>query len=376
MTLSTFNSLALERCTVRMPQWGLWTADCVVAADKVLSGVARINLAGLELVGTITNGGVYQERGHYQVVAGAGGWRSTIPAKAYRNEAGVKLSAVVADAASACDETIGTVTDRRIGPGYFRARGEAARTLDLLASELWYVDELGVTHVRARPSSEFSAQAYTLNVMPSGGGKTIAAESITGLVPGATVGGMVAASVRHELTPDMLRSHVYAGQDGLVDRSLGAIRRIVQAITRPTFFHAVYEYRVAGVSAGYIDAQPSATGLGLPDLASVPMRVGVPGGGGEPVDGSTVLIGFVNGDPTRPYVHSYEGEGLDGWLPSTARVEAAGRVYVGGAEVSNPGTATGRFIRWGDQIPHPVSGVPLPLAPHASNPTMAKAGSA
>ncbi len=376
MTLSTLNSLALERCTVRMPQWGLWTADCVVAAEKALTGEARINLAGLELVGTITNGGVYQERGHYQVVAGAGGWRSTVPAKAYRNEAGVKLSSVVADVAAACGETIGTVTDRRIGPAYFRARGEAARTLDLLASELWYIDAAGVTQVQARPASTFELQFYTLNVMPSGGGKTVAAESIAGLVPGATVGGMVAASVRHELTPDMLRSHVYAAQDGLVDRSLGALRRIVQAVTRPHFFHAVYEYRVAGVSAGYIDAQPSATGLGLPDLASIPMRVGIPGGGGEPVDGSTVLVGFVNGDPTRPYVHSYEGEGLDGWLPSTARLEASGRVYVGGSEAANPATSAGRFLRWGDTITGPASiGAPMVLTPTGAG-TMSKAGSA
>lgn len=375
MTLSTLNSLALERCTVRMPQWGLWTADCVVAADKVLAGAARINLAGLELTGTIVSGGVYQERGYYQVVAGAGGWRSTVQAKSYRNEAGVKLSSVVSDVAAACGETIGAVTDRRIGPGYFRARGEAARTMDLLASELWYVDETGVTHVQARPASEFAQPHYTINVMPSGGGKTIASESIAGLVPGANVGGMVAASVRHELTPDALRSHVYAAHDGLVDRSLSALRRIVQAVTRSHFFHAVYEYRVVGVSAGYIDAQPSATGLGLPDLASIPMRVGVPGGGGNPVDGSTVLVGFVNGDPTRPYVHSYEGEGLDGWLPSTSRLHASGRVYVGGAEPANPVTAVGRFVRWGDTITGPASiGAPMVLTPTGSG-TMSKAGS-
>lgn len=375
MTTGTINGLALERCTIRIPRWGNWVADCSVLSGDTLSGHATIVIGGQSFVGAVVAGGVYRERGTYRVVGGAGRWATSVRARSYANGAGVKLSTVVKDAASDAGEQLGAITDRRLGPSFVRPEGPASRVLDLVAPEGWYVDAAGVTVIGSRPGGSFTLPALVVSETPGRGLVTLAAESIAGLFPGVAVGGVVAATVRHELTPSALRTHVAASQAGLTDRTLEAVRRLVLHITRPHWFHGVYEYRVASVSGGYLDVVPADSRAGLPDLGNVPMRVGSPGGGGDPAEGSSVLVGFINGDATRPYVCGYEGEGLDGWVPDVARLTSSGRVFVGGAEPSNPATATGRFIRWGDQIPHPVSGVPLSLVPHPSNLTMSRAGS-
>lgn len=45
----------------------------------------------------------------------------------------------------------------------------------------------------------------------------------------------------------------------------------------------------------------------LPPMGSVPMRLGIPGATISVRDGETVLVGFENGDPSRPYCALFDG---------------------------------------------------------------------
>ncbi len=321
---ASLGGLGVERASLVVPSWGIWTADVQVASGDLLAGPTTLELGGVEWAGTIVSGGVYRERGWYRVVGGSGGWRNTIPALSYRNEAGVKLSQVLGAAARAAGEELATFTDRRIGPAYECPIAEASRSLDLLSREAWYVDEDGVTHLGARAESEFTG-SYTIDSNnPSRGLLTIAAEDITGLAPGATIEGVTVASVRHEHTPDKIRSHVWSTQESLGDRLGTAFRMLVGAFTRSTFYHGRYEYRVETASGTHLDLRPARSSVGLPSLANVPMRAGSPGATGTPAIGSSCEVQFLDGDPTRPVV-----VGFDSTEPTSATITAAGSVNVG-----------------------------------------------
>jgi hypothetical protein len=174
------------------------------------------------------------------------------------------------------------------------------------------------------------------------------------------------------------------------DRVFDALRRFVAELMRPTLWHGSYEYRVVDVANGKADLQAvrkikTAFGLiDLPPIDSVPIWSGIPGGGGDPALGSSVLIGFVDGDETRPYVKAVEGESGAGFIPTRAILDASGNVYIGtsatrahigGAEPNSVPLAPGRFVRWGDIVVGPTAlNQPLTLVPHATNATISKAG--
>lgn len=342
MSTGTLNGQVIERAAITLPRWGVWTADVQLASGAAQSGAATIAIAGLTLQGTILpdQGGVYAERGFYRVVGGAGGWRTSIAAKAYRNASGVKLSTVVRDAARDAGETLATFADRVVGPAFVRPDGEAARPLDLLVPQAWHVGEDGVTRLSVRAAATYQEPYQVMDRRPDRAAITIAAESLAGLVPGATLEGLEAATVRHELSPAGLRTHIAAHVDGLGDRLLGALRRAVEAVTRRSFYLGQYEYRVTGTTGGYCDLAPVARSLGLPDVANVAMRSGVAGASGEPATGTVALVAFINGDPARPFVCNFDGEASNGWTGGRA-LRAGDKISIAGlTSPSGPVTAT------------------------------------
>lgn len=373
--VNAINGLPLLRATVIIPRHGIWTADVQVQSSDTISGEVTIELGGLVMRGTIEHGAPYRSRGWYRVLGGKATWRDTLPGRSYRNEPGVKVSTIVSDVARESSEPVqGDLPKTRVGPGYVRTRGAPARALDAASPSGWYVDELGITRLGSRPAVPFAQPYVLIDSRPDAKRILVAAESIVGLVPGAIVEGIEAATVRHELTPKTLRSHVY-GEIGTWERGIGALRAIIRAVTHETTYHRRYEYRVLDATSAYLDIAPARAALGLPELRNVPMRLGSPGAFGTPSAGSLCDVMFLDGEPWRPVVVGFEGPAGDGYLPADASLQAdgSGPVTVGGAEVSNPATARDRYICWGDQIPHPTSGVPMPLVPHASNPWMATA---
>jgi len=156
------------------------------------------------------------------------------------------------------------------------------------------------------------------------------------------------------------------------ERFFDAIRRIVRELLRPTLFHGTFEYRVVDLvppGSGFAQLQPVRR-KDLPNLDRCNMWSGVPGGEGDPQLGSSVLVTFIDGDESRPFVLGYEGISTPGYLPTRAAMDASShvdvgassstvnvgvntataRVHVGGQEPSDPIAAVGRFVRFGDQV--------------------------
>ena len=356
----TLNGSPVLRGNIAFPRWGLWWADLQIGTrDKsqgIINGAATIVANGVTLNGTIVAGSDYAGKAFYRIVGGAGGWQKQIPPKAYRGEIGIRLSTVVTDAAAACGETLAPLTAAQqstiLGKAWMRpgsiGGGEAARTLDAVAPEGWYVDELGVTHIGVRAPSTLG-QVYTLlDKRPERKFAIIATDSFVGIVPGVTIEGWEIAHVRHEITPDAVRSHVW-GVVGTTasDRVHQVFARIVRQLTRPLWFHGLYRYRVTAVSGGFLDLQPVASTFGLPPLSNVAMQSGVPGGGGTPTLGSIAYVQFANGDPTDPVVVHYSGPGGAKFVPAISGLDALTEVDIGASAATVKVGATANVVAVG-----------------------------
>lgn len=316
MSQATLNGKTALAATLTFPAAGVWHADVEVGNGEALSSAlgspmgAKLVFADLSLTGTILpKGGAYDGRGWFRVVGGANGWGQVVAEKGYRSAAGVKASTVLTDVARDAGERIGSFTDFRVGGWYTRVKGEARDVIEDVAKGAWYVDELGTTQIGARPVQTWSGTHRLLAARPDRNWVNIAADTLAGLVPGAQVEGLTAATVRHELDGTKLHTTIW-GTDGATptDRFLQRFAAMVRAIMRPTFFHGVYEFRVTGGSGGYLNLRPVKKSIGLPPLNNVPVRVGTYGARGTPTNNVSALVGFINGDPSEPFVHSFAGE--------------------------------------------------------------------
>ena len=367
MATATLAGAPVERGTLLIPRAGVPVADVRVASEVELSGDVELVFGGLTLAMHVVSGDVFTSRGWYRLVGGKGGLRVDVPARSYRAEGGVKRSTVLRALAADCGETITLpATESKLGPAFVRPAEEASRTLDAVAPDGWYVDEAGAVQIGARAAATFTAAYSLIDRRPDLGLLTVAAEDLSALLPGAIVEGVEAGSVRHELGPDSVRSHIWTVREERADAGAATFAALVRAFTRETFFHAVYEYRVISVAGGYLDLRPMRSARGLPDLSNVPMRSGSPGAAGTPVAGSSVLVGFLDGDPTRPAVLSYEGPAGSAHSPADVTISADGAVTVGGTELTSTINSAGRFVRYGDPIIFSAPGPGTVTLPGAS----------
>jgi hypothetical protein len=328
LSQATLNGNRVTRVRVNLPAWGVWYADVSVDGEFTITGAVTLQVADLTLTGTVVSGGPSKGRSYFRVVGGAGGWGKSIPAKSYTNDAGVKTWTVLNDAAVAVGETLDALTvpsSLRCGPGFARKGGAAKRLLEQLSPSSWYVGEDGVTRLGARPASTYSGTAARSAVDLARGTLTLASETIANLLPGVTVDGLEAVDVEHEMSPAGLRTTIWGKQQSGTSRRLAAMREIFEQLDPNRLYRGVYEYRVVTQSGDRLNLQPVRVSTGMPDLRNVQVRPGVPGCRADVQLGSRVLVAFVDGDPGRPVVTSFEewdGEGFD---PSTLKFEAGGQ---------------------------------------------------
>lgn len=317
MSTATINGRTVLEGRVHLPAWGIWTAIVETDLSTETTGAATIVLGDLTLRGTIVSAGVADAtRTRYRVVGGAGGWGRTVAGRSYTNDLGVKRSLVAGDAARDCGETMGTVTGT-VGVSYVRHEGPAARVLDDVAARDWYVDELGVTQIGKRARSTVTPAPHVLTVDAARGRVDIAPELLAGLVPGVVVSGVEALDVEHTVSGDgKVRTTLWG-------RSLSdTLGRLVEARTEHHKYFAPWEYRVVLRSGERLDLQAVRVSSGMPDLRNVRIRPGLAGGRAHPKLGSTVLVSFVNGDPSRPVVTAFDEQDGAGWIPDEIALQA------------------------------------------------------
>ena len=319
MSLVTVAGNACSAARFQASRFGTWWLDVTLVDSVALAGVVACQFADAALSGAIVSGGEHAGRSAYRIVGGRGGWGKVITAKGYSNDAGVKLSAVVADAAAACGEVVAGFADTRLGPGFAR-RGDvpASDVLHAVAPQSWRVTFDGVTRAGAWPTSTYSGDAPRTRVDPAIGVIELASDAIAAFVPGVSVDGSAPASdVEWAIEGGRLTARVYAGAQRA--RRVEAIARIVEALTWRDRYRGLTEYRVVTQVGERLNLQVVRVSSGLPDLANVPVRT-LSGARALHALGSLVLVGFVDADPARPCVVAQDAAGTPGWMPLQFRL--------------------------------------------------------
>ncbi len=181
----TFGGTRVISGSISFPYYGAPVGDLVLATSSDLPAtMSPLVIGNLTQQCTIARQATFAASRSARVVGGANKWRTTLPARGYSHEAGVKLSSVLNDVARECGETIVVASDRVIGKHYIREQAKAERVLSLELDGHWYVDLTGVTRTVERQTS---AIVTPFTVISWSGGKglfEIATEDLASWQPG------------------------------------------------------------------------------------------------------------------------------------------------------------------------------------------------
>lgn len=311
----TLNGNAASACLLTIPGTGLWYAGVDLLEPIQLEGPVTLQFLDTTWQGCVIAGGPVDGRARYRIVAGTGGWGTTLPPRAYANDAGLTVAKLVKDAASEAGEPTPTgAPSTTVGPHFNRPALPASFVLNQLAPRAWYAGADGVVSLSARPLLTDS-QLPIVERNPASRAVTLGlADTAAGLLPGTATEYGAAADVELEAGPDGLRARLYAAPEGVSRRAL-AYARIQAAVDPGARFRGVHEYRVVTQSGERLNLQPVRSRALLPDLARVPVRAGVPGVKATHAPGSQVLVAFLDGDPGRPAVVGFDDPEQPGWHP-------------------------------------------------------------
>jgi hypothetical protein len=85
---------------------------------------------------------------------------------------------------------------------------------------------------------------------------------------------------------------------------LESLRAIVAALTKRVDYHALYAATVVSQSGALVDVKPDSSKI--PQLKGLKIRHGLPGFACVVPQGARVLVGFEDGDASKPYVALWE----------------------------------------------------------------------
>lgn len=370
MSLATVNNARAVMVRAHVPAFGVWWCDVEIDEERTIAGAASIAIADLTLTGTVISGGPYQGGSRYRIAGGRGGWGKTIKQQGYFNDAGVKRSTVLKDAAQAAGETLdeSTIAAGTLGAHFARESGPASLVLNTVSPAAWYVGEDGVTRIGRRARTTYTGQATRTAVDLAAARIDLASDAIAPLLPGAVVDGIEAVDVVHEVAGGKLRSTVWGALGATGNRRIDALRKVIAQLLPDYRYRGIWEYRVVTQEGERLNLQCATSRAKLPDLRRVRVRPGVAGCRADVALGSLVLVAFVNGDQARPVVVGFDDAESGGFAPSRLDL-------VGEDEIVTPlqaATIPGRALRYGDTVmmptgpaatPAPVVLVPNPLAP-------------
>lgn len=328
---TTLNGKRATSATVDIPKWGVWFADVTLDGEHSFTGSVELKASDLTLKGTVLTGGPdkSKSRSNFRIVGGAGGWGRIIPMASYVS--GVTVATAVADAAKAAGESVVVTSNASISNDHWvREQGPAGLVLDLVSPQAWYVGEDGVTRLGKRPTVQVTG-VTVLDNDATMGAVHIASESIAKLLPGAVVGGVEAIDVRHTVDASSgLRTTIwgYSGRTGA--GSLDTFRELVRRSEPNRKYMGAWEYRVVTRDGDRVNLQPVRVSTGMPDLRRVRIRPGLAGAKSDLALGSTVVVMFVNADPSRPYVCAFEDPEGEGFKPPKTEIDADEIIIAGG----------------------------------------------
>lgn len=312
---ATLNGRLCSTVRATLPRYGVWSAWVTLAtADAVATtpGGARLEVAGLVLVGTVKRQGERAGLRSVELEGGHGGWSRPVPAtgKGGGLIAGnlVRLEAVASSIALAAGERVSLAAgvDRKLGE-VVAARLGAVDAGALLSQACaspagatvvpWWVDVDGTTRLGARTGAAVTAKAVDVDDLARA--YSYAEDDALQLLPGATIDGSPIVELRIEASGTEVREVATVAVGEEEPHTFAAlVRRLVLRIMGPQVSaRTLYRYIVRNVDGnGRIRATPVRSLL-APTLDGVRYWPGVAGARCTPKVNTEVLLQFADGDP-------------------------------------------------------------------------------
>jgi hypothetical protein len=183
-----------------------------------------------------------------------------------------------------------------LGSHYSRSKGKAVDTLVQHMPGAWHVGDDGVTRFKPRKSSEYKDESSAIEAPNDSGMIRINANYGYLFRPGVKVSGITIGDVDLFYGPRRVIAYCYPET-----ASTSLIGLIVQRATAGAKYFGCYEYKCNDCDSAYLlNLEPVDSSLGLPNLEKVPMRPMA--GWQSKVEGGTVVLSFLNGNPGKPIV--------------------------------------------------------------------------
>jgi len=343
---ATLNDRLCTEVGLAMPRYGNWRARVQLQDEDALPttpGGVTLVVAGLTLTGTVLEQGERSGQRGAEVVGGMGGWSRPVPPLPHGLTAnGVKLSTYVQALALAAGERMAFgsgVVDRPLGVVVARLgqQGAAELLTEVCASPSgavvipWWVDIDGTTRLGARTGAATDGEFTDAEDLDRWRIYTV--DDASDLLPGGTIAGRTIEEIRIDASGDNVSVLATLATTGVAPQTFAAkLRRYALGLLGPRVAaRTIYRYKVREVfDATRVRAVP-VRALLAPDLPSLRIWPGIPGGRGRVQVGSEVLIQFADGDTGFPVLVGFAPSiaGTKGY-PDTSEIDAA-QVLLGDA---------------------------------------------
>jgi hypothetical protein len=338
------NALQVRSCRLVTPWSGVPFADLDLALDDVgvmPSGkaVLAIGESAPPFVVTVDprRSGTFAKEGRARVLVGGGGWDMRVPAQHFH---GAVTSTVVFSAtAAAVGEAVIDVVPKPFGLDFVRIAGRASRVLDGVD---WYVRPDGVTVVGPRPLIPLDLTSATIVAYDPLNG-VVEVASNDPIVPGTLLvdptrfdGVLTVRDVEQVWDESGARATCWCGE-ATGSRLQDALYALIAERSRIAYLRK-YIYRVVAENPAdeTLVLQSVDPLSGAPDAIPLAMWPGMSGVSAQLTPGSLVLVEFVNADPSKPVVTSFEKG-----VPVILELDASTIVKVGQGAKGPVAMATG-----------------------------------
>jgi hypothetical protein len=193
MALATLSGVPIFSGKLTIPFAGLWHADASLTVAQDISGPQTLLLAGVSWTCSVIRAIDFASTRMLRLVAGAGGWRSTIAYKQY-GQGSVPTTIVLQDAAAAATPSeLAPVIDPSV-PGYVgqawdRGSGPASDVLRQVLGDAWWADASGRVQTAPRSAAAITSAFQAIAVDGAPGIYEITTDAPGDWMPGLTFSG-------------------------------------------------------------------------------------------------------------------------------------------------------------------------------------------
>ena len=369
----TLNGLTVATMRWHAPWSGVWTADIELTSDaEVLptGPAAIVSDDGLALVGTVLSAEQFGELRRVRVVGGGGGWSKTVRAQHYHSPVGVQLAVLATTTASSVGEIATVLVPQSVGQDFVRRVGPASQIFSDAGVD-WWIGTDGVTRIGVRPPV---VAPPSVNILSwDGEARTVTFDGDVLVEPGTVlVDDRFGTKVVHEVDADISDASIHgtmhvedaAPSTGALNELVDGLAELARMGTKPEFSR-LYEYRVVAMQGDRVELQAVSKTDGMPDLNPASVWAGISGYKAQLRPSSSVLVGFIGGDPGRPFLAAYEPPENDGWRPVTLDLDALTLVTIGGDTATGVATMQSQA-----QLMAAIAALCVALQPFANFPTI------